>query len=137
MNPFPFNTAGAFRRGLPSLALVGLALALPTAVAAPAEEQDFPALQAETKKVFKDRVTPFFKTYCTDCHGIYRMEGGINFAPALQAPGAPSSVKKWKQALANVKAHDMPPDYAKKQPTEAELQMKRVRSRRRAEDPTL
>jgi len=41
-----------------TLALVGFALAVPmaVAVAAPAEEQDFAALQAETKRVFKDRV---------------------------------------------------------------------------------
>ena len=86
-------------------------MALSTAVAA-TEEQDFAALQAETKKVFEDRVTPFFKTYCTDCHGIHKMEGGINFSPTLMAPGAPSSAKTWKQALANVKAHDMPPEDA-------------------------
>jgi len=120
---FPINTAKTLRRGLPALALAGLALALPTVAAAPVEEQDFPALQAETKKVFKDQVTPFFNRYCTDCHGIHKMEGGINFAPALVAPAAPSSVKKWKQALANVKTHDMPPSYAGKQPTDAERQM--------------
>lgn len=119
----PINFKEAFRRGLPALALVSFALALPTAMAAPAEEQDFPGRQAETKKVFKDRVVPFFNTYCTDCHGIHRMRGGINFAPALQAPGALSSAKMWKQALANVKAHNMPPDYASKQPTEEERQM--------------
>jgi mono/diheme cytochrome c family protein len=119
----PIDIRETFRRGLPALALVSIALALPTAMAAPAEEQDFPARQAETKKVFTDRVTPFFKTYCTDCHGIYRMESGINFAPALQAPGAPSSAKMWKQALANVKAHNMPPAHAKKQPTEEERQL--------------
>ncbi|MGV3721824.1 MAG: DUF1592 domain-containing protein, partial [Actinomycetota bacterium] len=129
---FPINTAGTFRRGLPALALGGLALALSTAaavpplrasLAAPAEEQGFPALQAETKKVFKERVTPFFQTYCTDCHGIRKMAGGINFAPALRAPGAPSSTEKWKQALAVVKTHAMPPNYANKQPTDAERQM--------------
>jgi hypothetical protein len=98
-------------------------LALRTAVAESAQEQDFAALQVETKKVFEDRVTPFFKSYCTDCHGIHRMEGGINFAPTLAAPGASSSAKTWNQALANIKAHDMPPDDAKKQPTEEERQM--------------
>lgn len=120
---FRISTAGTFRRGFCALALVCFALALPTAVAAPAEEQVFAALQAETKKVFEDRVTPFFKSYCMDCHGLHRMEGGINFAPTLTAPGAPSSAKTWKQALANVKAHDMPPDDAKKQPTDEERQM--------------
>ncbi len=126
-NQFPISTAGTFLRGLLALALAGffLPMPLPTAVAvgAPAEEQDFAALQAETKKVFDDRVTPFFKSYCTDCHGIHKMEGGINFAPTLMAPGASSSAKTWKQALANVKAHDMPPDDEDKQPTDEERQM--------------
>ena len=122
---FPISTAGTFRSGLLALALVRFALAIPTAVAvaAPAEEQDFAALRAETEKVFKDRVTPFFKTYCTDCHGIHKMEGGINFSPTLMSPGVPSSAKTWKQALANVKAHDMPPDDVDKQPTDEERQM--------------
>ena len=123
---YPNSTAGTFRRGLLSLALVGIALALPTTVAAvtaQAEEQNFAALQAETKKVFEDQVTPFFKTYCTDCHGLHKMEGGINFSPTLMAPGAPSSTKTWKQALANVKAHDMPPEDVDKQPTDEERQM--------------
>ena len=85
---FRISTAGLFCRGFFALALVCSALTLAMAVDAPAQEQDFTALQAETKKVFEDRVTPFFKSYCTDCHGIHRMEGGINFAPTLTAPGA-------------------------------------------------
>lgn len=123
------STAGTFRRGLLAVTLVGFALALPTAVAVaepmeePAEEQDFEALQAETKKVFKDRVTPFFNNYCTKGHGLRKMEGGITFSPALKAPGVPSSAKSWNQALANVKAHDMPPEDADKQPTDEERQM--------------
>ncbi len=107
------------------MALVGFALALTAAVAvaAPAEEQDSASLQAEAKKVFKDRVTPFLNTYCTQCHGLYKMEGGITFVPALKTPGVPSSTKLWNQALANVKAHDMPPEDAKKQPTDEERQI--------------
>lgn len=104
---------------------MGFALALPTAVsvAASAEEQDSASLQAESKKVFKDRVTPFLNTYCTQCHGLYKMEGGITFVPALKTPGVPSSTKLWNQAVANVKAHDMPPEDSKKQPTDEERQM--------------
>ncbi len=111
------------------MALVGFALDLPTAVAvatavaAPAEEQDSASLQAESKKVFKDRVTPFLNTYCTQCHGLYKMEGGITFVPALKTPGVPSSTKLWNQAVANVKAHDMPPEDSKMQPTDEERQM--------------
>ena len=113
----------AATRGFFALVIAYFGFAMPTVVASPAQEQDFAALQAETKKVFEDRVSPFFKSYCTDCHGIHRMEGGVNFAPTLAAPGAPSSTKSWKQALANIKTHDMPPDDAKKQPTDEERKM--------------
>lgn len=106
-----------------ALALTGFAIVLPTALAAPAEEQDAAALQAETKKVFKERVTPFINTYCAQCHGLYKMDGGITFVPALKAPGVSSSTKLWNQALANVKASDMPPADAKNQPTDEERQM--------------
>ena len=120
---FPTSTAATIRRRLLTLSIVGFALALLTAVAVQANEQDFAALQAETKKVFEDRVTPFFKSYCTDCHGLHKMEGGITFSAALNAPGVPSSAKTWNQALAHVKAHDMPPEDADKQPTDQERQM--------------
>ena len=125
MNPTPTRARRDFHLGLLAMALVCFALALPTAVtvAAPAEEQDSASLQAESKKVFKDRVTPFLNTYCTQCHGLYKMEGGITFVPALKTPGVPSSTKLWNQAVANVKAHDMPPEDSKMQPTDEERQM--------------
>lgn len=119
----PFSRTDSCRPGPLALGLAGFALALALATLAKAEQRDFQALQAETKKVFEDRVTPFFKTYCTDCHGIHVMEGGINFSPTLAAPGAPSSTKMWKQALANVRTHDMPPNDVDKQPTDEERQM--------------
>jgi len=123
LNPTPTRPRRDFLLGMLALALVGFALALPTAVAVAAEEQDSASLQAESKKVFKDRVTPFLNTYCTQCHGLYKMEGGITFIPALKTPGVPSSTKLWNQAVANVKAHDMPPEDSKKQPTDEERQM--------------
>ena len=67
-------------------------------------------------------VTPFVETYCTRCHGQDRQKGGINFGPALKKPGETASSKRWKQALAIVKSHDMPPDDAEKQPTDEERQ---------------
>lgn len=101
LNPFPLPTRHTLEFDLSSrfVVLMCFALVLLTALAeqGQGQERDFAALQAETKKVFEDRVTPFFKSYCTDCHGIHRMEGGINFAPTLAVPGAPSSTKTWKQ----------------------------------------
>ena len=85
-----------------------------------AGEVDFAALHADAKKSFGEGVAPFVKSYCSSCHGIKRQKGGINFEPALKNPGEAASGKRWKQALANVKAHDMPPEDADKQPTEEE-----------------
>ena len=114
---------GIFSRGVVALTLFGFALSLSLPCpAAPAEDGDLAALQAKAKKSFRDGVTPFVTTYCTDCHGEKKRKGGINFLPALKNPGDAVSSKRWRQALASVKSHDMPPEDAKKQPTEEERQ---------------
>ncbi len=86
-------------------------------------DADLAALQANVKESFRDKVAPFVTTYCTDCHGAKKRKGQINFQPALKNPGDANFSKQWKQALANVKTHDMPPDEADKQPTDEERQM--------------
>ena len=88
--------------------------------AEPSDDKEFAALQADAQKSIKEGVTPFVKTYCTDCHGNKKSKGAINFEAALKNPGSTSSRKQWKQALANVKAHDMPPDDEDKVPTDEE-----------------
>src|SRR5688572_28308757 len=88
----------------------------------PVSEADFAALQTQVKDTFRDRITPFVKTYCIDCHGN-RPKAGVNFLSALKYPGNPGFSKHWKQAITNVKAHDMPPDDADKHPTDEERQM--------------
>ena len=103
-----------------SMALLSL---VTPCIAASGSEADFAALQAETKRTFNEQVTPFIKTYCSQCHGDRKMKGGITFSPALRNPGSAASSRRWKQALANVKAHDMPPEDAEKQPTDAERRM--------------
>jgi cytochrome c553 len=90
--------------------------------AAPPEGADFAALQADAKRSFKEDAEPFLEKYCTECHGIRRMKSGINFAPALKDPGSMAFSRQWKQALASVKAHDMPPDDADEQPSDEERQ---------------
>lgn len=110
-------------RGAMALLVFGLAPFLALAAGAePADDGEFSALQAEAKKTFRDQVTPFVRTYCLNCHGNRKTKGGVNFEPALKAPGNAAFSQRWKQALANVKAHDMPPEDTEKQPTDAERQ---------------
>ncbi|HUR60000.1 MAG TPA: DUF1592 domain-containing protein [Opitutaceae bacterium] len=114
---------GTSRTGLLALALFGVTLGLATrGKAQPADDADFAALQADVKAAFKDKITPFVRTYCVDCHGN-RAKGGVNLLSALKYPGNAGFAKHWKNAITNVKAHDMPPDDAEKQPTDDERLM--------------
>ncbi len=103
------------------LAGCAIALAAPSQ-AAPTDDGDFGKLQADAQKSFREDVIPFVGTYCTQCHGHKKRKGGINYQIAFKEPGSAAFRKQWKQALANVKAHDMPPEDADKQPTDEERQ---------------
>ena len=74
----------------------------------------------EVQKTFKDKIIPFIKTYCFECHGDRKMKGGVTFNPALKNPADPANLRRWKLGLVTVSAHDMPPDEADKQPTDPE-----------------
>ncbi|MCB1211610.1 MAG: DUF1592 domain-containing protein, partial [Verrucomicrobiales bacterium] len=89
----------------------------------PAKPQPSPETdpQAKAKKAFSEHVVPFVKEYCLECHSNRRSKAGLNFEVAVRKPGDPAFNRKWVQAMANVNAHDMPPDDSD-QPTEAERQ---------------
>ncbi len=74
----------------------------------------------EAERVYRDEVTPFLKTYCVRCHGSGRAKGGIRFTNMMKRPEAGEFRRQWQIALANVREHDMPPEDAVEQPTEAE-----------------
>jgi mono/diheme cytochrome c family protein len=110
-------------QGLLTAAILQLALAQPLFCRAEiTKDMDASARMEAAKKSFKEGVTPFVKTYCAECHGNKRRKGGLDYLEALKNPGASSTSRKWKQALANVKAHDMPPEDADNQPTDEERQ---------------
>jgi hypothetical protein len=82
------------------------------------EDGTLAARKAEAEEFFRNRVTPFIKTYCLECHQNRRpTEAGVNFSPALKSPGHAAFSEQWKKAAARVKAHDMPPD-GMEQPTD-------------------
>ncbi len=68
-------------------------------------------MQAAAQKAFKQDVEPFVKQYCVECHGD-RPKAGLNLKVAVRKPGDPAFARKWMEAIANVNAHDMPPDDA-------------------------
>ena len=78
-------------------------------------------LRAEAKVILKEKVQPFVRKYCTDCHGS-RPEAGINLESALKDPGTTSASLHWRKAVANVRVRDMPPEDAGEVPTDEERQ---------------
>lgn len=95
-----------------------------TGLAQTSADGELAASKADAEQFFGDRVAPFIKTYCLDCHSNKRpTEAGVNFSPALKTPGHSAFSPLWKKSIGRVKAHDMPPEYADKQPTDAERQM--------------
>jgi hypothetical protein len=117
------TTTGTTCRSLALTALLAL-ISAPSAHASP-DSPDFPdhtTPHADARKAFLDGVTPFVNAYCTECHSDRKSKGGLNYQSALKDPGSPASRKHWKQAQANVKAHDMPPKEADRQPPEDERQ---------------
>ncbi|MSU49005.1 MAG: DUF1592 domain-containing protein [Opitutus sp.] len=118
------NMSGNFRSGVMAMILFGVAPALLRPCRAEqANDGDLAALQAGIKESFREQVAPFVRKYCVTCHGNRKSKAGVNFESGLKYPGSPGFSKHWKQGLINVRAHDMPPDDAAKQPTEEERQM--------------
>ena len=88
----------------------------------PTDDGELATIQAEARKSLREGVTPFLKTYCFECHADKKRKGGVNFPPALKNPGGAAFSKQWKQALVDVRTHDMPPEEADHQPTDEERQ---------------
>jgi len=100
-----------------------LCLASPCEARADTGGADHEALKADSEAYFSDRVTPFIKDYCIQCHQNRRpTQAGVNFSPALKAPGHAAFHDQWKRAVAKVKAHDMPPEGAP-QPSDGDRRM--------------
>ncbi len=117
--------AGAVAIRLISKVPVSLGLLLILGLASPSQAMaaDHEALKADAEQFFRGKVTPFVTTYCLPCHQNRRpTRAGVNFSPALKAPGHAAFTEQWKKGAARVKAHDMPPQGAA-QPGEADRQM--------------
>jgi mono/diheme cytochrome c family protein len=106
-------------------ALLGISLVLSlisTCWAQPGDHSvDEAAHRENARKTFKEKVAPFVKKYCIDCHGGYA-KAGVNLQSALDSPESATSFLHWKKAVANVKVRDMPPEDAGEIPTDEERQ---------------
>jgi len=104
--------------------LTALLLALSSALHADdSSKNDAAALiraRTEAAKTLKNEVSPFLSTYCLRCHTDNRRNGDVTFQGLLKNPDGPAFQKLWKQASAQIAAHQMPPAGEDKQPSEKE-----------------
>lgn len=114
-----------FRNGVMAIVIVSVLSSQPVTVSAQTSaDGEFESHKADAEQFFRDRVAPFIKTYCLECHSNKRpTEAGVNFSPALANPGHSAFTQQWQKAIARVKAHDMPPEHADKQPADADRQI--------------
>src|SRR6516162_3936841 len=101
------------------------------------------AAPAARSDVFQTTVKPFLRTYCEGCHGGRQPAAGLD----LTAYSSPESVvgdqRRLSLVLARLKAGEMPPSQARRQPTPAERQsviswidtVSAEEARRRPNDP--
>lgn len=107
------------------LCFVGMWLWVPAAAIAAETrlDENHVRQKADAEALFRERVSPFIKTFCLECHSNRKpTEAGVSFTPALDTPGHAAFSDQWKRSGARVKAHDMPPEYAD-QPSDEEREM--------------
>ena len=73
---------------------------------------------AETS--FTKDVRPLLDTYCFSCHNADKKKGELDLTTIASEEAAQHATKLWRNVFEQVKSHDMPPDTAKKQPTDEE-----------------
>ncbi len=83
-----------------------------------------PAAEAATKTANDEwhvHVTPFFKSYCADCHAEPPQEAGLDLRPMENPASVVDRHTAWRSIEQRVVQREMPPDTAK-QPTDLERQ---------------
>jgi hypothetical protein len=90
----------------------------------------FQAISARAADPFRERIVPFVKTYCVECHNAKKAEAELNLEKFDSAEMAAEDFRQWEHVITFVQREEMPPQTAKQQPP-AELRaeiLKRVRT---------
>jgi hypothetical protein len=73
--------------------------------------------------VYRDRVQPFLRKYCIECHGRETQEGQVNFEAFKSSSAAIADRKTWERARKMLGAGSMPPADHDPRPSSAETTM--------------
>ncbi|HEY2951872.1 MAG TPA: DUF1587 domain-containing protein, partial [Verrucomicrobiae bacterium] len=76
--------------------------------------------QLALERRFTGTVHPFLETYCFSCHGPEKQKGKLDLSRYVKMESVTLDYPLWEIVLQKLKAEEMPPEEAKRQPT-AEL----------------
>jgi cytochrome c553 len=77
-------------------------------------------VEQELERTFTSTVHPFVQTYCITCHGSDKPEAELDLSPYATMERVTAGFGFWEHVLERLEAGDMPPEKAKKHPTEAQ-----------------
>src|SRR5262245_30869006 len=102
----------------PALILLSAALVASLATGWPvsfmAAQSQPPATAPAEDQVFKERVQPFLKKYCGECHSGDKPKGGLTLDAYQSEAHARKDRKNWGTVQHGLASGDMPPAKAKK-----------------------
>src|SRR5204863_1753249 len=101
------------------------------------------AIRPALERQFSETVRPFLATYCAGCHGADKPKGDLDLGKYASFEAVTADHQRWAEVLDRVATRDMPPDKAKRKPSEGERAavvrwieaMRRYEGQRHAGDP--
>jgi len=73
-------------------------------------------VERDLERGFSQTVHPFLDTYCFGCHGAEKQKGKLDLRPYSNLEAVANDYRRWEMVLAKLKAQEMPPEEAKRQP---------------------
>jgi hypothetical protein len=75
--------------------------------------------RSDLDRRFRERVQPFVETYCTGCHGADKPKGDLDLSLYSSLESVVGNFPQWNVVLDQLEARDMPPEKAKRHPSDA------------------
>ncbi len=69
---------------------------------------------------FASDVRPFVERYCLKCHGTNRPKGDLDLSRDTTLAAVAGNMRQWSRVFDRLQANEMPPEDAKRQPSQAE-----------------
>jgi len=75
------------------------------------------AMQVALERRFTETVRPFLETHCFACHGKEKQKGKLDLSVYSKMDAVAQDYRRWEIVLEKLKAGEMPPEDARRQPT--------------------